>query len=104
MLTSPLGCKKAILDCALVPEEFISDNTSARDPLLGTLRPFASCAVDVEVWPLDGAALDRTKSAQDLGGAGAETFFAVASVEEDGCSSVAEVDVVEPLLGDSWAF
>ena len=101
VFTSPRGFKNAIFAVVWVAVTSIVLRTSERVSAFAGPSPLASCEMAPTVLGGFGVALDRTKSAHDLGGAGGEAGLKISADVSADVSDVAGTDVVDERLGSS---
>lgn len=101
VFTSPRGFKNAIFAAVWVAVTSIVLRTSESVSVFAGPSPLASCETEPTVLDGFGVALDRTKSAQDLGGAGGEAGLRISADNSGDVSEAAGTDVEDECFGSS---
>ena len=81
----------------------MSVRISDSDSLFGCVKPLGNCADVVDGDTLAAMAFDRTRSAQDRGGAGGEVAVTTCSPCDRDCASIAAADSAEVFRDESSA-
>lgn len=76
-------------------------STSESVSLLAGPRPSAGCETEVDVFEALAGTFDRTKSAQDFGGAGGEASLVVSTGSTGAASGISGTEVTDPRLANS---